>query len=228
MPKKESKLPLIIGIAIPVAMILFVAGAIYLPHLFAAPPQYDFVYAVQKNQYNQQYYYSPQTFLTYFEVKDQKLSPKAFPAYDATIDYKAANIMNSLQYNNNNIVQLFSKINPAADQGNNKAAYDSQKALYIAEQTRVKENIQLYVYSVKTNEGRPSTFDEASALRLDSNALSSDGFQVTQGGYNNGTFFFFGGGGYTQGYVITGSNSYRKRLNLPEGFVNILFLGWKI
>ena len=41
----KENLPLYIGLAIPVLMILFVAGAIYLPGLFVQP-QYSFLYAV--------------------------------------------------------------------------------------------------------------------------------------------------------------------------------------
>lgn len=42
--KSHEKISLAVGLAIPVLMILFVAGSIYLPKLFVTPPQYDFVY----------------------------------------------------------------------------------------------------------------------------------------------------------------------------------------
>lgn len=42
--KSHEKISLAVGLAIPVLMILFVAGSIYLPKMFITPPQYDFVY----------------------------------------------------------------------------------------------------------------------------------------------------------------------------------------
>lgn len=45
---RSKDIALIIGLAIPVVMILFVAAAVYLPRLFSSvePPQYDFLYMV--------------------------------------------------------------------------------------------------------------------------------------------------------------------------------------
>lgn len=42
--------PLIIGLAIPILMILFVAGAIYFPRQFTTvdPPKYDFLYMIRR------------------------------------------------------------------------------------------------------------------------------------------------------------------------------------
>jgi hypothetical protein len=47
-PPRSRDIALIIGLLIPVAMILFIAGAIYLPRAFSRvePPAYDFVYMV--------------------------------------------------------------------------------------------------------------------------------------------------------------------------------------
>lgn len=42
----RHNIPLAVGLMIPVLMILFVAGAIYLPAFWAEEPQYDFLYAV--------------------------------------------------------------------------------------------------------------------------------------------------------------------------------------
>lgn len=41
----KQNIPLVVGLAIPVLMIVFVAGAIYVPGLFIKP-QYNFLYAV--------------------------------------------------------------------------------------------------------------------------------------------------------------------------------------
>ena len=43
---KKQNLSLIFGISIPILMIVFVALSIYIPRLFAEPPQYDFLYYV--------------------------------------------------------------------------------------------------------------------------------------------------------------------------------------
>lgn len=53
--KKNSSL--ILGISIPIFMILFVTGSIYIPSLFAPDPQYDFVYVMGDNDsyYGYQY-----------------------------------------------------------------------------------------------------------------------------------------------------------------------------
>lgn len=55
---KKQNITLIIGLLIPVFMILFVAGAIYLPTLFinVNPPKYNFVYMI--NNYNNDYKYT--------------------------------------------------------------------------------------------------------------------------------------------------------------------------
>jgi hypothetical protein len=46
--ERSKDIALIIGLAIPLLMIVFVAGAIYLPRLFSSldPPQHDFLYLV--------------------------------------------------------------------------------------------------------------------------------------------------------------------------------------
>jgi hypothetical protein len=55
--KRSKDIALIVGLAIPVVMILFVATAIYLPRLFSSvdPPEYDFLYMVGSPYGNEQY-----------------------------------------------------------------------------------------------------------------------------------------------------------------------------
>lgn len=53
--KLKENTSLIIGLAIPILMILFVAGSIYLPGLFVNP-QYDFLYSVGDAYYSGQQY----------------------------------------------------------------------------------------------------------------------------------------------------------------------------
>ena len=53
---KKENITLIIGLSIPVVMVLFIAGAIYLPSLFVNvdPPKYSFMYMTNNNygEYN--------------------------------------------------------------------------------------------------------------------------------------------------------------------------------
>ena len=44
--KNQEKMPLIIGLIIPVLMVIFIAASIFVPRLFAPPVQYDFIYSV--------------------------------------------------------------------------------------------------------------------------------------------------------------------------------------
>lgn len=49
--QKQSNFPLYIAIAIPIIMMVLVGATIYLPSLFAAQPQYDFLYTVNDQRY---------------------------------------------------------------------------------------------------------------------------------------------------------------------------------
>jgi len=51
----KKNIPLILGLSIPILMILFVAGSIYLPGLFVQP-KFDFLYATGDNYYYDRYY----------------------------------------------------------------------------------------------------------------------------------------------------------------------------
>src|SRR3989344_4219982 len=49
----KKNITLVLGLSIPVVMILFVAGSIYLPGLFIKP-HFNFLYMVNDNRYNEQ------------------------------------------------------------------------------------------------------------------------------------------------------------------------------
>ena len=78
---KKENITLIIGLAIPVVMVLFIAGAIYLPSLFinVDPPKYSFMYMTNSNRdgYN-------------YQVKENRIS--------RTEKKKKNNYYNSNQY----------------------------------------------------------------------------------------------------------------------------------
>lgn len=44
--KDAKSYPLIVGLAIPVLMVIFIAASVLLPRLFAPPPRYDFIYSM--------------------------------------------------------------------------------------------------------------------------------------------------------------------------------------
>lgn len=54
----EKNIPLILGLSIPILMILFVAGSIYLPGLFVQPvqPKFNFLYAIGNDYYYGRHY----------------------------------------------------------------------------------------------------------------------------------------------------------------------------
>lgn len=66
----KKNISLIVGIAIPIVMILFVAGSIYLPGLFSHP-QYDFLYETGSGDY---YYGRGQ-----YSVQTARLVKNEFP-----------------------------------------------------------------------------------------------------------------------------------------------------
>ena len=55
----KNNITLVIGLSIPILMILFVTGSIYLPRLFTTtqPPHYSFLYTIG-GDYSSKYYYS--------------------------------------------------------------------------------------------------------------------------------------------------------------------------
>ncbi len=83
----------------------------------------------------------------------------------------------------------------------------------------------LYVYDVQTDTVRQVTFEEASALSLDSAFRSIDGYQV-QTGDSSGLIPLFGGADYRNRYIVKGSTG--KRLDLPQTseYYDFQFIGW--
>jgi len=75
----KSKIPLIIGLTIPVLMIIFVALSIYLPAMFATPPKYDFLYITGDSGYcaGQRRYTVRDEKVTDLYAEDKKIDVKA-------------------------------------------------------------------------------------------------------------------------------------------------------
>jgi len=70
--QKQANFPLYVAIAIPIIMMVLVAATIYLPSLFAAQPQYNFLYTVN----DQGYTYPVRGTAPYYvyEVQDGKVT----------------------------------------------------------------------------------------------------------------------------------------------------------
>ena len=67
--ERQKNISLIIGICIPLFMIVLVAASIYLPGLFAPPPQVNFLYVTGDDYYQGQQYVVEQGRLAKREVK---------------------------------------------------------------------------------------------------------------------------------------------------------------
>lgn len=65
----KKNVSLIIGIAIPVFMIFLIAASIYLPHLFAPAPQYNFLYVIEDGYGQYRQYGVENGVLVKYEVK---------------------------------------------------------------------------------------------------------------------------------------------------------------
>ncbi len=84
--KLKQNISLIIGLAIPFLMIVFVAAAIYFPRWFStvAPPKYDFLYAVGYGRGDVQYLVRQGKL-----VKEQIRSPQqGYPPYRVGLEIK--------------------------------------------------------------------------------------------------------------------------------------------
>lgn len=156
---------LILAIAIPVLMILFVAGSIYLPGFFIKPKN-NFLYFLGDNYYGKQY---------------------------------------SVQ--NGNLIESYVE-----------RPYSPQDI-----------NSKLYLYDIKKNESREISFQEAKNFNLDSNRISSDGFEVVNGSTESGffPFFFYERTDYSTLYLRGHNISKKLNIDLNGSYYNNFhFLGW--
>ncbi len=76
----KKNVPLIVGIAIPILMILFVAASIYLPGLFAPSPKYNFLYITGGDYRNRDIYSVNNSRLVRNDIKyPENNSPRSNP-----------------------------------------------------------------------------------------------------------------------------------------------------
>ncbi|TSA46015.1 hypothetical protein D4R52_01285, partial [bacterium] len=165
----KKNISLILGLSIPVLMIIFVAGSIYLPALFVHPKT-DFLYV----NYDNNYYYTQYSIVAGKLVKNP----------DENLTHKSAQ----------------------------------------------KSEAKLYLHDVQKNTSREVSFEEAKNLKLNSNIVSPDGFEVSYGGGGGGgmfPFFFDSGPDYNSRF-LTG-HGYSKKLNIQKSgsyYLDFRFLGW--
>lgn len=86
-PTQQSKIPLIFALAIPFIMVVLIALSIYVPRLFATPPQYDFLYVINDSEMpytviEGKFYYSP-----IYRVENGKLVQRLTPYPESSPDF---------------------------------------------------------------------------------------------------------------------------------------------
>lgn len=79
----RKNITLIIAIALPLLMVLFIIGSVYIPRMFVNP-QYSFVYSTDG------YYYNSYEIRVQYSVTDGKLTEKALPS---RLDYNGKPIL---------------------------------------------------------------------------------------------------------------------------------------
>lgn len=85
----------------------------------------------------------------------------------------------------------------------------------------------LFLHNISENKSRQISFEEAQLLDLDSNPVSEDGFEVTEGSGSYGLFPFFLGS-YSRDSHFLKKDSYSQKLNLNTSgnYYGYMFLGW--
>jgi hypothetical protein len=167
---KKENITLIVGLSIPVVMVLFIAGAIYLPSLFVDvdPPKFSFMYMT--NNSSDGYSYS---------VKKNNLS---------------------------------------------REKIERKNKSYSSHQRQVR----FFIHNIKTHKNKELSFEEASAVSLNSNIESPDGFKIENGRSSYGFFPFYSRGNYYTRYITKDNYAEKVKLhtNSTNYYYNFRFLGW--
>ena len=204
MEKVKQNIPLYVGLALPVIMIILVTLAIYLPRvLSSAVPQYDFLYMVNTNYSGCSSYGVQMGHVVKFENQTEQC--KNWKVVDGSV--------------------------PAPD---TKPAVTGTTPVpvAVAPYNMQPDVVQFFRHNVKTNITTEISFTEATQLNLLSSALSPDGFEVKQRGGSAGIFGdVFGGGSYADyqnRYMVGHGQSVKLDLHKsPDGmYYEPQFLGW--
>jgi hypothetical protein len=169
----RKNLPITLGIAIPVVMVLLIMLSVYLPKLMSKP-DYNFLFTTGSS-YNYYRHVSP-----------------------ASGTNMVANHEFTYEVSGGKLIQ-------------NKQTY------YYYPNEKPTASSKLFLYAVKEGKSREVTFDEAKKLKLDTNSISPDGYEITNGSRGGGLFPFYyeSGSDYNAKYIRKGISSHK--LNLPAG-----------
>ena len=196
---------LFIGFAIPIFMVLFIAGVIYLPRILnsTVPPAYDFVYAAGDG-------------VIYPSYGANGAGYYPYPIYSQN----GARLKYTYRVADGKVIKEESRY----DQNPN-----DKGAQPLWNTTVVDIEPKFYVYHVAEEKSQALTYDEVSKLKLDSGPKSQDGYELVRGSYGGGDifpFFYGGSGDYNSQYLKKGSYARKIELDLPQNYYNVFFLGW--
>lgn len=249
MEKIKQNVPLLVGLALPVIMIILVALSIYLPRfLSSAVPQYDFLYMANNNYSGCTTYSVQMGRLIKFE--NQNDNCKNWRAADGGIGL--------IGQDNPMMAKKVATVTPAKCLGGapgTKCALETPKTdclngdmgtdcltqPVLPEAPTViqpivpnKDISRFFLHNVTTNISKEITYEDALKLGLNSNAISADGYEVKQN-YGNGGIFtdLFGGGyrNYEDRYLVGNGRGTKLQLfKNAEGqyYYSFQFLGWVV
>ena len=196
---KKQNIPLVIGLLIPVAMVVFVACAIYIPKFFIKP-HYSFAYAVG-------------SYPEYDEGETVEATPVPTIKNGATAPI--ANVDSTKKCIRHSYKVVRGKITDTV----------SSSECYSYRYNTTPP--QFFVYDVKTNTTKEVTFAELQKITLNDSAKSPDDFIVSNGyGGEDFSMFMFGGNRgeysvYMKGKIVN------KELNISlKDRYNFDFVGW--
>jgi hypothetical protein len=119
----------------------------------------------------------------------------------------------------------YSVDNGVITQTDNRYQYDNSSYAYPPAKY---PDPRLYLYDVVQNSSSSISFSDAQKLKLDSNTISPDGFEVVRGGSDGFGFFFGGSSDYNSQYLK--GHGYSKKLNLALDASNYYYsfrvVGW--
>lgn len=86
----------------------------------------------------------------------------------------------------------------------------------------------IFIYNIKTHKNKELSFEEATAIPLNTHIVSEDGFKIENGRRGYGMFPFYSSGDYYTRYIT--KEHYSEKLQLTSGntnyYYNFRFLGW--
>lgn len=223
---KKENTPIVIALALPVLLILAVAGFVYFSNNTDRPKN-NFLYTTTMWPYAYSYSYGASSECTvyknYYEIENGKLNKVAF---------KLTSNPKDMNYYPDGVFKPATAFMPpnAATYSAGTSTVDYLAAQYCNGYSRVvkKDAPELFLYESSKNAVRSISYEEVSKLQLEDGSISSEGYSI-QMGYQNGSIFdIFGGSNYSNYYAAKGSK--KVKIEIPEQDVynrgNFGFIGW--